>query len=68
MGGHTTHYLSAREVADRLGVSELTVRRAISSGELRAVRLGHGRAVRVDERDLARALRPVHDHGPPEAA
>jgi excisionase family DNA binding protein len=62
-------YLTTREVADRLGVSELTVRRRIAEGELPAVRLGHGRrALRIRPADLEAALRPAHDHEPLEAA
>jgi excisionase family DNA binding protein len=67
MDGHDSPFLSARQVAARLGVSELTIRRRIKSGELPAVRLGHGRAVRVRSDDLEAALRPVRPRDP-EAA
>jgi excisionase family DNA binding protein len=45
--------LTVREVADRLKLSEKSVRRRIASGELPAVRLGgRGTPLRVDEREL----------------
>ena len=45
--------LTVREVADRLKLSEKSVRRRIASGELPAVRLGgRGTQPRVDEREL----------------
>jgi excisionase family DNA binding protein len=45
--------LTVREVADRLKLSEKSVRRRIASGELPAVRLGgRGTKLRVDEREL----------------
>ena len=43
--------LTVFEVAERLAVCVRTVRNYISAGVLRVVRIG--RAVRVDERDLA---------------
>ena len=47
------NYYSAADIADRLGVSTLTVRRWIESGKLRAVKVA--RNVRVPESAL-RAL------------
>jgi excisionase family DNA binding protein len=45
--------LTVREVADRLKLSEKSVRRRIAGGELPAVRLGgRGTQLRVDEREL----------------
>ena len=44
--------LTVREVAERLHVHPITVRRLIASGRLAAVRIG--RAVRVREADLSR--------------
>jgi excisionase family DNA binding protein len=45
--------LTVREVADRLKLSEKSVRRRIASGELPAVRLGgRGTQLRVDEREI----------------
>jgi excisionase family DNA binding protein len=49
--GPGEQFLSVAEVALRLDVSQKTVRRKISSGELRAQRVG--RLVRVGERSLA---------------
>ena len=44
--------LTIREVAERAGVCERTVRRWIKAGDLRAIRPGRsGRIVRIDERD-----------------
>jgi prophage regulatory protein len=49
----TPQLLTVREVADRLKLSEKSVRRRIASGELPAVRLGgRGTQLRVDEREL----------------
>jgi excisionase family DNA binding protein len=53
--------MRAREVADRLSVSPMTVRRWIATHRLRAVRLG--RAVRVREEDVEALVRfGVEDH------
>ncbi len=54
--------LTVREVAQRLRVHPITVRRHIKAGRLRAVRIG--RAVRVREADLAVLLRQDHDASP----
>jgi excisionase family DNA binding protein len=43
--------LTVREAATRLGVSEAAIRRWVTTGRLRGVRVG--RAVRIDDRDLA---------------
>jgi excisionase family DNA binding protein len=50
----TPQLLTVREVADRLKLSEKSVRRRIASGDLPAVRLGgsRGTQLRVDEREL----------------
>lgn len=49
--------LTIKEVAEILATSELTVRRMISRGELRAYRFGKGsRIIRIDPADL-QALR-----------
>ena len=45
--------LTVAQTADRLQVSQRTVRRRIEGGQLPAVRLGEGRAaVRIDECEL----------------
>jgi excisionase family DNA binding protein len=57
-GQTTTSYLTVGRVAEMLSVSELTVRRKISEGEIPAVRLstdGRG-AVRIPEDGLGRWL------------
>ena len=48
--------LTVREVAERLRVHPITVRRHIKAGRLQAVRVG--RSVRVRESDLEAFLRP----------
>jgi excisionase family DNA binding protein len=51
-------YLTLDQCADRLAVSRRTVRRLISEGRLEAVSL-NARIIRVNEDDLAKALRPI---------
>jgi len=46
--------LTVRSVAARLEVSDKTVRRLIQSGQLPALRIGHG--LRISEDDLRRYL------------
>jgi excisionase family DNA binding protein len=48
--GRTPRYLSIQEVAERLGVCDRTIRRAIKSGELRSVLVGS--RYRISEEDL----------------
>ena len=54
--------LSVGEVAAALGVSSITVRRRIASGELPAVRVGRHGAVRVSEDALQQLVRPYGEH------
>jgi excisionase family DNA binding protein len=50
--------------ADELGVSRRTVRRLISSGELRAYRIASSASpVRIDRNDLAKILKPITPSG-----
>jgi excisionase family DNA binding protein len=57
--------LTVREVARALGVSEVTVRRRIETGELPARQLGGpGTSIRVDAGELQAWL----DADPPDAA
>lgn len=50
---NNNQYLTMREVADRLGLSEATVRKIIKSGELPASRIGpSGKTVRIAVDDL----------------
>lgn len=53
-----TNYLSLAEAAEHLGVAPLTLRRAISRGELRAYRYGK-KIIRVRREDLDALLRPI---------
>jgi excisionase family DNA binding protein len=46
------------DAAERLAISKRGVRRLISSGQLKAYRI-NARVIRVEEDDLAKALRPV---------
>jgi excisionase family DNA binding protein len=56
--------LHVKEAADVLGVHESTIRRAIQSGELRALTLGaHGR-YRIRRTDLEQFLQPVVEERP----
>lgn len=55
MSIHAPHrqLLTVRETAERLNVSEKTVRRLLRSGEIRAVQLGGPRsAIRIDPAEL----------------
>jgi excisionase family DNA binding protein len=52
-------YLTVAEVAEELRCSEPTVRRRIRAGELAAVRLGEGRAIRVSRAAVVDLLEPV---------
>jgi len=50
-------FLTIPQVAQQLQVNDYTVRRMISKGQLKAVRVG--RLIRIRPDDLNRALRPV---------
>jgi excisionase family DNA binding protein len=55
-------YCTIAQAAQRLQVHRTTVQRWISSGKLRAYRVGTGtRTVRILERDLEAAIRPAHE-------
>jgi excisionase family DNA binding protein len=49
--GSNEHFFSVAQVADRLGLSEKSVRRKIAKGELHARQMG--RLLRIGERSLA---------------
>jgi excisionase family DNA binding protein len=49
--------------ADELGVSKRSVRRMITSGQLRAYRIGTSTSIRIDRRDLANVMHPVVPNG-----
>lgn len=51
-------YETLAQAADRTGVSRITLRRRIASGELRAYRIGR-RIVRVRPEDVDRLLRAI---------
>jgi excisionase family DNA binding protein len=51
--------IPAQTAAAELGISLRQIRRMISSGELRAYRVGKTRAIRVDRADLDALLVPV---------
>jgi excisionase family DNA binding protein len=50
--------ISLDAAADEIGASKRTVRRLISSGELRAYRIGKA-VIRVDHDDLEKAFKPI---------
>ncbi len=50
-----TKYLSAREVADRLGVSVMTVGRWLKSGKLNGYKFG--KTIRISEVDLSQFIK-----------
>jgi len=52
-------YLTPREAAEVLAVSDVTMRRWIRSGTIRAVRLPGGRGYRIRRDDLEAALEVV---------
>lgn len=58
------HHVTIREAAERLAVSTKTIRRRIAAGELSAVRVGSGQAVRVPVAAIDDLLRPVTHHLP----
>ncbi len=49
----TTKFLTVREAAKRLRCSSPIIRRAIRSGQLRGVRVGGGRVIRIPADALA---------------
>jgi excisionase family DNA binding protein len=51
------------KTADDLGISLRGVRRLVSSGQLRAYKIGRSRAVRVDADDVAAVLKPIVPNG-----
>jgi excisionase family DNA binding protein len=63
-------WVTVKEASKRLGLTELTVRRKIQRGELRALQLGGpGCAVRILEDDLHRFIfGSPSEHRGPEAA
>ena len=62
MHNTASEYLHVKEAAALLGQHEVSVRRHIAAGHLRAVRLGpHGR-VRVPREALAEFVRPYSEN------
>jgi excisionase family DNA binding protein len=51
------NYLTVAEVAKRLRLHEMTVRRHIKSGRLRAIRAGH--RIRVPEEEVEEFVKPM---------
>ena len=52
-------YFSVDDSAAYLGVSPKTVRRLITSGEIKASHVGSRRVIRIHRRDLEKVLKPV---------
>ncbi len=55
--------LSLDQSAEEVGVSKRHIRRLISSGELRAYRVGKSTVIRVDSDDLAAIFKPITPNG-----
>ncbi len=55
-----------KEAAAELGLHEVTVRRHIAAGELRAIRLGPNGRVRIPREALAEFVRPYSEKGAAE--
>ena len=51
-----TPLLSISEVSKLLAVSKITVRRKVSTGELRVIRLSRGGPMRFDMRDVEKFI------------
>jgi excisionase family DNA binding protein len=51
------------QAADELGISRRSLRRLITSGQLRAYKIGKSRLVRIDREDLANVIHPVVPNG-----
>jgi excisionase family DNA binding protein len=64
--GNRAHPLTPADIAKRLGVSEVSVRRWVLEGKLEGIRLGDGQLARyrVSEDALDRFVRPA---APPAA-
>lgn len=58
----TPRYITIDEAATHLGVSPLTIRRRISSGDLPAFKMGR-RAIRVRIEDVEALLEPIPTAG-----
>jgi excisionase family DNA binding protein len=58
-----SEYLHVKEAAALLGQHEVTVRRHIASGELRAVRLGPNGRVRIPHAALVEFVKPYDTGG-----
>jgi excisionase family DNA binding protein len=56
--------ITLKQTCDELSLSLRGVRRLISSGELRAYKVGKS-AVRIDTDDIAKVLKPVTPNGKP---
>jgi excisionase family DNA binding protein len=56
--------ISMAAAADELGISLRGIRRLISSGELRAIRIGR-QSIRIDVDDIAAVGKPVVPNGKP---
>ena len=51
---------SVQEAAEFLGISESTIRRYISGGQLLAYRLNNDRLIRIKRQDLEKLLSPIN--------
>ena len=62
MSTSISELLHVKEAAAELGLHEVTVRRHIATGELRAIRLGPNGRVRVPREALDEFLRPYSEN------
>jgi excisionase family DNA binding protein len=58
-----TKFITLAEAAERLALSQRTIRRHVAAGRIKAY--GLGRAVRIREADLETSLRPITPSGTP---
>lgn len=63
MPGKSNKFTTLGGAADEMEISLRTVRRMISSGQLRAYRIGNTKAVRILREDLDKLLKPVVPNG-----
>lgn len=56
----STQWLTIHDVAEQLKLSDLTVRRMVSRGEIKAFRgVGKSRLIRIKQYEVDKALKPV---------
>lgn len=56
---HPRRWLTQLEAAERIGVTDRTIRNMIARGELKGRRIGQSRMIRIDAQELDALLRPI---------